>query len=301
VTTTVTDDAAGQQSPMRANFTRPGPPREIAAGVFWLGGCSDTGAWRGKWAKEKQRRHVYTNAYLIIGSKRSLLVESGHSAHWDGISAHLDQALGDRPLDFVFPSHQEIPHCGNLGRLAEKYPELSVVGDVSEYDLYYPNIARASLQPTGPGDRIDLGGIEVEFLPAIWHDLPRTHWLWAAGPEALFCIDGLQFSHDHWANDCGKVSDELSAVPAGAFIEVPAHDTIKWAVYSDMQGLGEQFVRLVEQRQPRLFAPTHGAPIVGDSIPLVPLIQNILDTIEIMSRPPAPDSSGVPGVGGGGG
>ena len=269
-------------APLRAYFTRPGPPREITEGVYWLGGCSDTGAWRGKWAKEKQRRHVYTNAYLVVGAERTLMVESGHSAHWSGISAHLDAALGDRPLDYVFPSHQEIPHCGNLGRLAEKYPDLTIVGDTSEYHLYYPNIAESRLQTAGPGDRLELGGVAVEFLLAIWHDLPRTYWLWADGPDVLFCVDGLQFSHDHWADDCGKVSDELSAVPAGAFIEVPAHDTIKWAVYSDMVGLGDQFDELVDQRQPKMFAPTHGAPILGDSLPL---IHNILDTIATMSRP----------------
>jgi flavorubredoxin len=278
----MTVTATSEHAPLRAYFSRSGPPREIAPGIYWLGGCSDTGAWRGKWAQEKQRRHVYTNAYLIVGSEKSLMVESGHAAHWSGISAHLDAALGDRPLDYVFPSHQEIPHCGNLSRLAEKYPDITVVGDISEYHLYYPNLREGSLHTAGPGTTIDLGGIELEFLDAIWHDLPTTHWLWAAGPDVLFCIDGLQFSHDHWADDCGKVSNELSVVPAGAFIEVPAHDTIKWAIYSDMVTLGEQFVGLVNRLQPKLFAPTHGAPIVGES---VELIQNILETIDTMSRP----------------
>ena len=29
-------------------------------------------------------------------------------------------------------SHQEIPHCGNLSRLAEKYPDITVVGEASD-------------------------------------------------------------------------------------------------------------------------------------------------------------------------
>lgn len=269
-----------EDGPRRAYFTRPGPPSEIAPGVYWLGGCSDTGAWRGKWAREAERRHVYTNAYLVVGTERALMVESGHAAHWDGVRAGLEQILGDRPLDYVFPSHQEIPHCGNLGRLAARYPDLTVVGDVREYHLYFPSIDRSALRITRPGDVIDLGGIRLEFLPAIWHDLPTTQWLWAETVEVLFCIDGLQYSHDHWADDCGKVSTELGTVPAGAFIEVPAEDTIKWAVYSEMRGLGREFVALMHRLRPRLFAPTHGAPIVGES---TELIYNILETIDTMS------------------
>lgn len=267
--------------PKRAYFTRPGPPREIAPGVYWLGGCSDTGAWRGKWASEANRRHVYTNAYLVVGTEKTLMIESGHAAHWDGIAAGLESILGDRPLDYVFPSHQEIPHCGNLSRLAMRYPGLTVVGDIREYHLYYPSIPREQLQPTHPGEVLDLGGCRLEFMPAIWHDLPTTMWVWADTSEVLFCIDGLQYSHDHWADDCGKVSDELSTVPAGAFIEVPAQDTIKWAVYSEMHGLGSDFVALMEQLAPRVFAPTHGAPIVGES---TELIFGILETIDTMSR-----------------
>jgi hypothetical protein len=269
-----------EDAPMRAYFTRPGRPREIADGVFWLGGCSDTGAWRGKWAQEAERRHVSNNAYLVVGEEKALMVESGHAAHWPGISEGLRAILGDRPLDFVFPTHQEIPHCGNLGRLAGQYPDLTVIGDVREYHLYFPSIPVASLQPMGPGDVVDLGGVRLEFLPAIWHDLPTTLWLWADTPETLFCVDGLQFSHDHWADDCGKVSTELATVPAGAFIEVPAQDTIKWAVYSDMQGLSREFVELMHRLQPKVYGPTHGAPIVGES---TELIDNILSTIDTMS------------------
>jgi len=271
-------------APRRAYLTRPSPPREIAPGVFWLGGCSDTGAWRGKWAKEKARRHVYTNAYLIIGAEKSLMVESGHSAHWSGVERGLDAVLADRPLDYVFPSHQEIPHCGNLSRLAAKYPEIAVVGDVRDYHLYFPSLRDESLRPAGPGTTIDLGGTEVEFLPALWHDLPMTQWLWASGPDVLFCVDGLQYSHDHWADDCGLVSTELATVPSGPFIEAPALDTIKWAAYSDMAAISSEFVELMNRLRPQLVAPTHGAPIVGESRQL---ISNILDTIAEMSRPGA--------------
>jgi flavorubredoxin len=270
-----------QQASGRAYFTRPGPPREVATGVYWLGGCSDTGAGGGYGAGRQDRRHVYTNAYLVIGSERSLMVETGHTSHWDGIVADLEAVLGDRALDYVFPTHQEIPHCGNLPRLAERYPELVVVGDVRDYPLYYPSLDLEMLHPTEPGSTIDLGGVTVEFLHAVWHDLPGTQWLMAHGPDVLFCVDGLQYSHEHWVEDCGKISSELSGLPAAGLIEAPARDTIKWAVYSDMVTLGQQFIDLMDERRPRLFAPSHGAPIAAESIDL---IGAILTTIDTMSR-----------------
>lgn len=265
----------------RAYFSREETPREIAPGVFWLGGCSDTGAWGGKWAHSNDRRHVYANAYLVVGSERSLLVETGHSAHWDGMRRDLDRILGDRPLDYVFPSHQEIPHCGNLPRLIARYPELVVVGDVREYPMYYPSIPEDRLRQTEAGETIDLGGISLEFLPPIWHDLAGTLWLMAHGPEVLFCVDGLQFSHEHWAGDCGKLSNELSSLPSKTLIEAPTRDTLKWAAYSDMVGLAADFEQLMATQHPRLLGPSHGAPIVTEETDLIGVI---LETIDVMSR-----------------
>lgn len=270
-----------EREPRRAYFTREEMPREIASGVFWLGGCSDTGAWGGEWAESNDRRHVYTNAYLVVGSERTLLVESGHSAHWDGVTRDLDRILGDRALDFVFPSHQEIPHCGNLPRLAARYPELVVVGDVREYPLYYPSVPEDRLHQTDAGSSIDLGGVTLEFLSPIWHDLPGTLWLMAHGPDVLFCVDGLQFSHEHWAGDCGKLSDELAGPPRKALIEAPTRDTLKWAAYSDMVGLAADFEQLLASQRPRLLGPSHGAPILTADIDLISII---MDTIDAMSR-----------------
>ena len=246
--------------------------RQIAERVFWLASCSDTGAWGGKWAHESQRRHVYTNAYLIVGNERTLLFESGHSAVWAGMLPVLEGLLGSRPLDYVLPSHQELPHAGNLGRLATRWPALTVVGDVSDYLLYYPELRAEQLQQTPAGSVIDLGDVSVEVVAAIWHDLRTTLWAFAREPSVLFCVDGLQYSHEHASGDCGKVSGELEVLPSGPLVEVPARDTIKWARYTDLSGLAVRFRALLERLQPAVIAPSHGAPVVGNAARMVEIV-----------------------------
>ena len=155
------------------------------------------------------------------------------------------------------------------------------MGDVSEYHLYYPSIPRDHMQRKRPGETLDLGSVQVEFVDAIWHDLPTTLWLWAEEPRVLFCVDGLQFSHDHAAQDCGKISNELSEEPSSQMIEAPAHDTIKWAAYSDMHGLTQRFRELVNRLRPRFYAPSHGAVVSAESDQL---LERILTTVEDLGR-----------------
>lgn len=276
----MTTTGNGLESPPRTYFAHDAA-RQVADRVWWLASCSDTGTWGGKWRTEAQRRHVYTNAYLVVGDDKSLLVESGHSAVWPGLARQLAGVLGTRPLDYVLPTHHELPHCGNLGRLADRWPGITVVGDVTDYLLYFPELLADQLLPTPPGSVLDLGGVTIEILQPIWHDLPTTVWAWTPESRVLFCVDGMQFSHEHGSGDCGKTSGELDSLPGGALVEVPARDTIKWARYTDLSSQSEQFRVLVERLGPEVLAPTHGAPIAGNAPEMIELV---LDAAERLGR-----------------
>src|SRR5699024_12704655 len=66
------------------------------------------------------------DALPIFGDERTLLLDTGHPSHWDAVEPALDALLGDRPLDLVLPTHPEMPHAGNLPKLARKYTGLTV-------------------------------------------------------------------------------------------------------------------------------------------------------------------------------
>src|ERR1700722_736755 len=90
-------------------------PRQIIPGLFWLGGCSNSAGWPGR--ENAPAIHEPISVYLVVGRDRTLLVDTGHFAHWYAIEPQLEQVLAGRSLDYILPTHPELPHTGNLGRL----------------------------------------------------------------------------------------------------------------------------------------------------------------------------------------
>ncbi len=106
-------------------------PRRIADGVYWLGGCLSAFG-------HGEEVHYHVSAYLVIGSERSALIDTGDPAHRETVMTQLAQALGDRTLDYIVPTHPEIPHAGNLPALLRaqhdrrKDPVMGVKGAVAK-------------------------------------------------------------------------------------------------------------------------------------------------------------------------
>lgn len=246
--------------PVAAYITSDRLPREVVPGIFWLGGCSNSAGWPGR--ESAPAIHEPLASYLVAGRNRTLLVDTGHFAHWYAIEPQLESVLGARTLDYIFPTHPEIPHSGNLGRLMQRYPDSVAVGDTRDYHVYFPEIAADRWRRMNDGDVIDLGGSRFYFLEPVWRDLTSTMWGYEATAQALFPSDGLGYLHTHAAEVCGLLGDELpeSASPAeptrfangGAF---------HWMKYKDMEGSVDAFRRLMERYPVSVICSAHGAPV----------------------------------------
>ncbi|WP_165966623.1 MBL fold metallo-hydrolase [Actinomadura sp. 7K507] len=237
-------------------------PREFAPGLHWLGGCSDSGAWP---TRKGATTHEHLSTYLVAGTDKTVLIDTGHYAQWDGIRDQLDACLGDRPLDYVFPTHHEIPHAGNLGRLLARYPDAVAVGDTREYHLYFPEIAPERLRRTRGGDSIDLGGTSLMFLDPVWYDLSGTLWAYETRGRTLFTSDGLGYIHDHSPDVCGLLPGE---VPQDA----PEHGIRRYALpfvgmrYHRMAPGVARYRELTERHPVRTVCSAHGAPLSGGDL-----------------------------------
>ncbi|BAS14170.1 anaerobic nitric oxide reductase [Arthrobacter sp. Hiyo8] len=133
--------------------------RWLADGTYWLGGCLSANA-------QGQEVHYHVSSYLVVGSKATLLVDTGDPAHRALLLAQLELVLGERPLDYVFPTHPEIPHAGNLPALLDKYPGALVVGDVRDYHLHFPNTAPGSGHRRPEAGSILAIGSSASFRPS---------------------------------------------------------------------------------------------------------------------------------------
>ncbi|MDQ4214641.1 MBL fold metallo-hydrolase [Microbacterium sp. ASV81] len=249
-------------------------PREIRDGVFWMGACLP-------FHLADRVIHGHNSAYVIKGSESSMIVDTGNPSSWTTISAKLDELLGDEPLTYVFPTHPELPHTGNLPRLVEKYPDVQVVGDMHDYHLFYPQIV-PNLHSRVPGDVIDLGGgQEVLIVEAMIRDLPNTQWAFARREKVLFTADGFCYMHRpelddedplHLPGECALTTDELStpiAVENAAFFTGSA---LYWARFNDdADQVYDRVLALVDELGVELVAPTHGNVItnVRDVEPII--------------------------------
>ena len=259
----------------RAYVVRGGLPRLVLPDLAWVGGCSNSAGWPGK-ANVKPVTHEPCMAYVILGQK-TIMMDTGHFGLWYSLEGQLETVLQGRPLDYVFVSHQEIPHTGNLGRLLAKYPNAKAVGNVCDYHLFHPEIALDRLVMMRHGDRLDLGDREIVFLDAIWKDLSGTMWAYDTRRKLIFSAD--MFGYIHLADDhvCGTMLHEMDEALAAKNTERPALPFTGMR-QRDQKARVAAYRRLIAQYPVEIVTSGHTAPIMGPR--LQPMIDKLLHSIE---------------------
>ncbi|MFD1211861.1 MBL fold metallo-hydrolase [Arthrobacter sp. GCM10027362] len=238
-----------------------GKARLIADGVHWLGGCLTANA-------QGREVHYHVSAYLVVGTKASILVDTGDPAHLPLVLGQLGAALAGRPLDYIFPTHPEIPHAGNLPGLLGRYPSALVVGDVRDYQLHFPEHEDRFVRRAA-GECIDLGGRKFRFVPAFIRDLENTLWGYDSGAGMLFVSDGFSYIHDvpapeedeepvHLPGQCRLLSGEMPAPPT---VEQAAYGTgraLYWTKFVDVSTAFQGIRDTLDAFPTRLVGPAHG-------------------------------------------
>lgn len=235
----------------------PGPrfPKAVADGVYWLGGCSAIALDE----TVPDLRHSQCNCYLVVGEDKTLLVDAGHPALWHGLRPALHEALAGRPLDYVMPTHAEIPHAGALTLLHREWPELRVVGNTQDYHLFHPELPDSAYLPMRRGQRqsIDLGGRRFDVLAALFKDLGSTVWGFDHGTRTLFPADAFACMHWHSKEHCGLTLEEIGPDPEPSNV----HFIVSGAQCRNLDRKLHEFDVLVTELDVRILAPAHGTVI----------------------------------------
>ena len=113
------------------------------------------------------------NSYLIKDEKNVIL---------DTIDRHLtntwleklEKGLNGEKPDYLIVSHMEPDHAYNIGVLAEKYPEMKIVGNQITFNMI-SNFFKTDIQKRKfvvmEGDILDIGKHKLQFFMA-----PMVHW-----------------------------------------------------------------------------------------------------------------------------
>lgn len=137
---------------------------------------------------------VSYNSYVILDEKTAVMdtVDLRASEQW---FENLEKALDGRKVDYLIVQHMEPDHAGNIQKLADKYPEMKIVGNAKTFPMMkqffdIENIEQRSVV-VKEGDTLSLGKHTLQFIMA-----PMVHWpevmvTYEQSEKLLFSADGF--------------------------------------------------------------------------------------------------------------
>ena len=136
---------------------------------------------------------VSYNSYVILDEKVAVMdtVDARRRDQW---LENLEQALAGRTVDYLVVSHMEPDHAANVQILADKYPEMKVVGNAKTFPMiqqfFELDLSDRSVV-VKEGDVLNLGTHELTFVMA-----PMVHWpevmvSYEKTEKILFSADGF--------------------------------------------------------------------------------------------------------------
>lgn len=133
------------------------------------------------------------NSYLILDEKIAVMdtIDKRKTDEW---LANLEKELNGRTPDYLVISHLEPDHAGSIGLIAEKYPNITLVGNAKTFAMLPQffeldeNIAKLTVKE---GDTLELGSHTLTFIMA-----PMVHWpevmvAYESSEKVLFSADGF--------------------------------------------------------------------------------------------------------------
>ena len=213
------------------------------------------------------------SAFLIV-DERSLLIDTCGPKQQQPFLDAVQFVLEDRPLDYIWISHVELPHAGNTPALKRVYPAAQVVtvagGD--NYDLH----GLADAQTVAPGDMIELGEHVVEMVDALFVDHGLSQWLFERTSGMLFTADWAHNLHEPACGQCFQFMEEMDGYADDLLVDdikVNAWYQFPWLAWGNSDKILKAIDGLFEQYDVKILAPSHGNVIRRDFGRYIPLIK----------------------------
>ncbi len=117
------------------------------------------------------------NAYVLEGSEKTALIETAKHKFLEDYMGSLTSLVDVSKIDYIIVSHTEPDHAGSIEHLLELNPKIQIVGTSTALG-FLKHIVNRDFDgiPVKDGDKLDLGGKTLTFMP-----LPNLHW-----PDTMF-------------------------------------------------------------------------------------------------------------------
>lgn len=146
------------------------------------------------------------NSYVILDEKVTVMdtVDERVSDIW---FENLDKVLDGRNVDYLVVQHMEPDHSANIQKLAEKYPDMKIVGNAKTFVMmsqFFDYDFTSRQVVVKEGDVLELGSHTLQFVMA-----PMVHWpevmvTYEKSEKVLFAADafgkfGAMDADEDWA------------------------------------------------------------------------------------------------------
>ncbi len=136
---------------------------------------------------------VSYNSYIIMDENITIMdtVDKRATDEW---FAKVEKALGDKKPAYLVISHLEPDHAANIKRIADKYPEMKLIGNAKTFSML-PQFFEMDLTDrtvvVKEGETISIGAHTLQFFMA-----PMVHWpevmvTYEQSEKVLFSADGF--------------------------------------------------------------------------------------------------------------
>jgi flavorubredoxin len=223
--------------------------KEIAPDVFWVG------------VKHHNRRlfdaliplpyGTSYNAYLIVGSKKTALIDTVNPGFEKELLEKISERIDPAKIDYVIMNHAEPDHANAAKDVlaVAKNAKLVASAKGKEAAMMYFDIPVERITVVDESSKIDLGGKTLKFVDAPWLHWPETMFTYLEEDKILFPCDFFG-SHlavgEFYADEYGNENTLDMAKLYFAEIMMP------------FRRPGQTAVEKVKKLEPKMIAPSHG-------------------------------------------
>ena len=133
------------------------------------------------------------NSYIILDDKIAIMdtVDKRKTDEW---LENIEKALGEKEPDYLVVSHMESDHSDNIANLANKYPNMKVVGNIQIFKMisqFFDLELGDRAITMKEGDVLDLGKHKLHFIMAPMVHWPEVMMSYEETKKVLFSADGF--------------------------------------------------------------------------------------------------------------
>lgn len=135
---------------------------------------------------------VSYNSYLVVDEKVALIDTVEHGFEEEFL-ANIQEAIGERQIDYLVVNHMEPDHSSLIAYMLEKYPDLVIVANAKTLPMLkgYYNVPEERVHIVAEGGELSLGCPVLKFYMVPMVHWPETMVTWLEDEGTLFSGDAF--------------------------------------------------------------------------------------------------------------